>query len=132
MGVLDVEISTIEWDIIDECTLSEWYIAQVFVKLFPNEFQYSGSKKWMVWDSTNNDWKLDTNLHQLKARMRYDLARKVMERAKYWQQKVATKEVADMHTASTMIQRLLTISQKLQMDPFVNKIIRELQEHYCG
>lgn len=119
-------------DTIDECTLSEWYIAQAFAKIFPDEFRYHGTRKWVFWDPVINEWVHDTNLRQLKARMRYDLARKVMERAKYWQQKVATKQVTDMHTASTMIQRLLTISQKLQTDPFLGKVIRELQEHYCG
>lgn len=118
-------------DIIDECTFSEWYIAHVFSHLYPNEYRYDGTRHWSYWNPETSEWKPDKNCHHIKARLRYDMSTKVLQRAKYWQEKVATKQVTDMHMASLMIQRLLTISQKLQTDPFVRKIMRELQEHYC-
>jgi hypothetical protein len=117
--------------IIDECTFSEWYTAHVFSKLFPDEYRYDGTRNWSYWDRETQQWVHDKNRHHLKTRLRLDMAQRLLKRAKHWQQKVATKEVEDMHTASLMIQRLLTISQKLQTDNFLGKMIRELQEHYC-
>lgn len=118
--------------IIDECTFSEWYTAHVFAKVFPDAYRYDGFRHWSFWDADAQQWVRDKNRHHLKTRLRLDMSRKLLQRAKYWQQKVATKEVEDLHTASSMIQRLLTISQKLQTDAFLSKMIRELQEHYCG
>lgn len=117
-------------EVIDDCSVSEWYTAQVFAKLFPNEYRYDGLRRWSYWDG--QEWKRDANNANIKARLRYDLSTKILQRAKFWQDKVATKNVQDMHTAGLMIQRLLNISQKLQTDIFLRKILRELQEYYCG
>lgn len=119
-------------EIIDECTLSEWYIAHVFSHLYPNKYKYEGTRHWSFWDLDTKEWKPDINNNHIKNCLRYDLSIKVLQRAKFWQEKVATRMVTDMHMASLMIQRLLTISQKLQTEPFIRKIVRELQEHYCS
>lgn len=117
--------------VIDECTMSEWYTAKVFAKLFSGSFRYDGIRKWSYWDVTEKQWVHDENRDHIRGRLRYDLSQRVLQRAKYWQQQVAAKQVTDLHTAGLMIQRLLTISQKLQTDAFLRKVLRELQEYYC-
>ena len=116
--------------VIDECTLSEWYTANVFHAIFPKHYRYDGSRRWSFWDDNLKQWLPDENCNNIKTRLRCDLSERILKRAKYWQQRITTHQETDTHAALVMIQRLLTISQKLQNEKYIRKILRELQEYY--
>lgn len=115
---------------IDISCSSEWHIAQSFHRIFPNEFQYVGKKKWNYWDETSHTWKEDVRKERLQNKIKVDFCSYARERATFWQQQILENNTIDKHTATHTIIRILMMTQKLQTLPFLRKVIRELQEFY--
>jgi hypothetical protein len=117
-------------EIIDECCSSEWYVARAFHALFKDTFAYNGNGKWSVWDRQSAQWTPDAQNAVLRKHVKTIFCSYIRERAAWWQHELETNPDIDKHAASSMIMRLLSMSQKLQQPAFLRKVVRELQEFF--
>lgn len=105
----------------DQCTMAEWTIARAAAKEMLSKFRYCGNRKWEFFDPDKKQWIVDQSNNKIKAYLRLHASEKLRTRAAWWH-----SQGTDFDNQHRSL-KLLEIAQKIYKDPFMNKLLKELQ-----